>query len=639
MSQDNANYSTDYFKPRGVRGPPGRSTGRHGKNLTIDEFHHKVMATFKTIRCNSTVQHDRKLCQYWHNALDRRRNPFEFEYSPIECSMQTATERCPNGVSCGKCHNTLEKMYHPEVFKLTLCMKEERQEGSCDRGSYCAFAHGVDDLRHIEGQRQGSDNNAHSSRGAQSSHTVEDLRHSVKSTDSPLDKLVALIQSAGPDGLLGSELPKRFQTAFGEAIEVVTENGRLKIKDVLSSHDKVLVVMHKGAQPKYVYHEDAAAIKKVEAEATAAAEAVAEINRPPSTYEDIQRRLVEIVKSYGEEGVLGSDLPKKYLEQFGDKIDVADETGNKLRLKDILAPHPDIKISMYKQLQPRFYYEKGCNIDYVPPPKKEREERKDKGSPGLDTAQPLTVDTSITVSAASEQIDKRAETAQQPQLMVPVPQASNATMQLRHALLVGAAPGLTPPPDKLSPHPHHQSHQQPQHPPQQQVQQSQVPAAHHPADLTFTLPAAQHQPQSHQSQPQYQYSASMASGYQQPSNGMEQSNYFAELLQKVREERVIELKQIAMQLETVERAFLHPVSEHAANNALILLSSLKLLVKSRADELAADSSSLTQQLSVPVPLPPVPPKPMCALKGCNLEGIYICTGCRDAYYCGAIHQK
>jgi len=103
--------------------------------------------TFKTQRCEDEPNsHDSKCCGMFHHRFDRRRPPTG--YSPEPCVnefLQFGEVRgdhviCPFGDQCSRCHNIVELLYHPLVFKRRLCMDMLEKE-SCPRGSLCAFAH------------------------------------------------------------------------------------------------------------------------------------------------------------------------------------------------------------------------------------------------------------------------------------------------------------------------------------------------------------------------------------------------------------------------------------------------------------------------------------------------------------------
>jgi hypothetical protein len=73
--------------------------------------------------------------------------------------------------------------------------------------------------------------------------------------------------------------------------------------------------------------------------------------------ETIQERLIEIIQSEGSDGIISSELPKRYYDSYDERLDLADEAGEKFRIKDLLCAHPNISVVMYKGVQPKYVYE------------------------------------------------------------------------------------------------------------------------------------------------------------------------------------------------------------------------------------------------------------------------------------------
>ncbi|OLP87648.1 hypothetical protein AK812_SmicGene31102 [Symbiodinium microadriaticum] len=92
----------------------------------------KFLAEFKTKECPKKERHGWKQCEYFHHqAKDRRRNPYKDPYLPED-------EWNVTGV---------EKAYHPVIFRTQLCESLARGAKTCQYGSWCAFAHAVQQLR------------------------------------------------------------------------------------------------------------------------------------------------------------------------------------------------------------------------------------------------------------------------------------------------------------------------------------------------------------------------------------------------------------------------------------------------------------------------------------------------------------
>lgn len=243
------------------------------KAETIKETHNKFMAIYKTTKCKDKSNHDKRMCFYWHTKSDRRRNPFEVLYTCTECPNSTDTLTCENGDSCLKAHNMLERMFHPELFKISMCQRGPNGN-HCERGNLCAFAHSDEDHRIPLSQTiakshvNSTISNSTTSNIAQVTNGLNPLSGAASTdpivpgksmSDSRLldniqEKLVRLIKSQGSEGIISSELPKRFSDAYSERLELADESGeKFRIKDLLLSHPHISVSMHKGVQPKYVY--------------------------------------------------------------------------------------------------------------------------------------------------------------------------------------------------------------------------------------------------------------------------------------------------------------------------------------------------------------------------------------------------
>lgn len=108
-------------------------------------------------------------CQYSHDPEWPRRPPNKHHYTPVLCPHAQnivlsgggnevySTSLCPAGLSCNFAHTKDEVLYHPQVFKTSLC-EEHRNLGGDQRTArrkirsrchryYCPFAHGKQELR------------------------------------------------------------------------------------------------------------------------------------------------------------------------------------------------------------------------------------------------------------------------------------------------------------------------------------------------------------------------------------------------------------------------------------------------------------------------------------------------------------
>jgi hypothetical protein len=244
--------------------PPMKVVGKSQSSSTsikslnkpdIKEVHSKFMATYKIQKCKEKNSHDKRMCVGYHTKGDRRRNPFEIPYACTECpTSPTETTNCPDGDACLKAHNMLERMFHPELFKISMCQRGPN--GShCERGNLCAFAHSDEDhripLSHT--LNKAVQLAAIAAEPLVAGKSMGDSRM----LDSVQDKLIRLIKSQGTEGIISSELPKRFSDVYAERLDLTDEAGeKFRIKDLLLAHPCVSVTMHKGVQPKYVWGEE-----------------------------------------------------------------------------------------------------------------------------------------------------------------------------------------------------------------------------------------------------------------------------------------------------------------------------------------------------------------------------------------------
>jgi hypothetical protein len=275
-SAEETQQATKSVAPMKVVGKQATTTTKVAPKVDIKETHNKFMATYKVTKCRDKTNHDKRMCFFWHTKGDRRRNPFEVLYTCTECPNSSETVNCENGDSCLKAHNMLERMFHPDLFKISMCQRGPN--GShCERGNLCAFAHSDEDHRiptsshnavkpgGVTGAsaaaspataQTGSAAGAPSASGAADTITAGKSMSDSRILDMIQDKLVRLIKNQGSEGIISSELPKRYFDAYSERLELADEAGeKFRIKDLLLSHAHISVTMHKGVQPKYVYEE------------------------------------------------------------------------------------------------------------------------------------------------------------------------------------------------------------------------------------------------------------------------------------------------------------------------------------------------------------------------------------------------
>ncbi len=250
------------------------------ESSSLGVLYNKFMETYKVVECKEKTVHDRRMCMYYHSKADKRRNPFEFSYNCTECSsLNTNTKHviCEDEDNCSKAHNVLERMFHPELYKISLC----QQIGKCERGKFCAFAHSEDEFRvplsHVTKLANNNNNNNNSNNN----------NANYNSSNNNSNNIINHVNTL--------------------------QEGEMIYTNKVLNDSKVL---------------------------------------------DIQEKLIRIIKVEGSEGIMSSELPKRYFEKYNEKLELTDESGEKFRLKDILLVHPYITCSMYKGVQPKYVYEK-----------------------------------------------------------------------------------------------------------------------------------------------------------------------------------------------------------------------------------------------------------------------------------------
>lgn len=359
------------------KGKPVRTTTAGSSNhlvKNIKEVHQKMMATYKVQKCKEVGPHDRKMCMGYHSNSDRRRNPFEFVYSCYECPNAIEGSECSNGDNCSNAHTLLERMFHPELYKISNCQRLASGI-KCDRGVLCAFAHSEADMRISPSHL--------TSKPSTQSDTKAVAQGKSAMLDSIREKVVNLIKEYGVEGILGSDLPSRFAIRYHESLDVIDETGaKYKLRDIIGDHPHISVVLSRGVAPKYVYDESrtwtedpaeiaerARAIPIITTinEKSSSSESkvesnpflsslVTKIEKAKSPYDELREKVYNLIKTSGKDGILGSDLPLRYAETFKQKLEMKDSHGSKLKLKELIMSLPGIVIQTYK-LQPKYVYD------------------------------------------------------------------------------------------------------------------------------------------------------------------------------------------------------------------------------------------------------------------------------------------
>ncbi len=322
----------------------------------VTDSHRKMMATYKIHKCKdiSNPSHDRKMCQYWHSSSDRRRNPFEFSYSCYECPNVIGGSECKDGDRCPHSHNMLERMFHPELFKISMCQRS--QDGKkCDRGILCAFAHSDGDLRVSPSKLDPSLADKPPAKPVTTDIVIpEEIR----------ERVIELIKSAGVEGVHSSDLHKKYQQKFDQTLEFSESKyaAKIKLKEMLENHPSISSVYTRGNQPVYVFSEGSISKKSGEQDVQET-EISPVVSSMSVSLEIVKERLTELIKNSGSEGIYGSDLPKRYLEAYNERLEITDEHGIKLKIKDILQSQPKIIAKSNNKFQSKYCYDASRGIE------------------------------------------------------------------------------------------------------------------------------------------------------------------------------------------------------------------------------------------------------------------------------------
>ena len=102
------------------------------------------LTSFKVESCPFNMQHNHKHCKYYHSNKDRRRKGEQ--YRTDLCAAGEA-DRCSEPETCLRSHNRVERLYHSSKFKMKFCTLYPGSLEMCEYGSYCSFAHSVEDIK------------------------------------------------------------------------------------------------------------------------------------------------------------------------------------------------------------------------------------------------------------------------------------------------------------------------------------------------------------------------------------------------------------------------------------------------------------------------------------------------------------
>jgi len=126
---------------------------------------------FRTKPCQRLAQDGicgwKSQCQYSHCIDWPRRQPLKHAYSPMMCpnvrmsllgengnGSSVLDKPCPAGLRCPMAHSKEEVLFHPDIFKTTLCEENDGSQRTSRAGKrhschryYCPLAHGSQELR------------------------------------------------------------------------------------------------------------------------------------------------------------------------------------------------------------------------------------------------------------------------------------------------------------------------------------------------------------------------------------------------------------------------------------------------------------------------------------------------------------
>ena len=127
---------------------PEMSPERNNKEFSEDssefssekEEHLKYMFEYLTLKCDFICGQE---CYGSHSDEMLRRKPYRlrngcWNYKPQQC----LAPECEFGVYCLYAHNTAEVLYHPLIYKITVCGYSVINSECVENGVHCPYAHG-----------------------------------------------------------------------------------------------------------------------------------------------------------------------------------------------------------------------------------------------------------------------------------------------------------------------------------------------------------------------------------------------------------------------------------------------------------------------------------------------------------------
>lgn len=342
----------------GTSGNDKAAARASAREEAIKERHQRFMSFFKVHKCKEKMDrnHDKRMCFNWHTKADRRRNPFEVQYSCSECPQYADTDACDDGDNCLKAHNMLERMFHPDLFKISMCQKPH----SCERGDMCAFAHSEEDQRVAPPKTAGLAYNAASqtSLGAYLPNTSNAASSSSASTNTAAAAMTR--EKAGSKAVRGasnaSTAPSSMQG--NESINTGTRN-------VAAATAATSSIAGIGSNSK-AESSDQSSYNGMSDPGLSLLDGVVR---------DTQQRLVALITDQGSSGIISSELPKRYKEAYGENLVLQDENKVSFRIKDLLLSQPGISMTMHKGVQPKYVYNQSAKTQPLQKQKQKQQQQ------------------------------------------------------------------------------------------------------------------------------------------------------------------------------------------------------------------------------------------------------------------------
>jgi len=167
----------------------GSEIGIKGQTATTKQYDHlgrmnrDESQNFRTTWCAKRYDHDHSLCGFAHVEVNGgwlRRDPSVHNYFHELCkSLITVGDKrpghkdfminaCGRGVDCQFCHSREEMLYHPDHYKVNVCVATSPQGHGCILGDICPYFHSSDSIlhqtkKHLDGRHQRHRHSSHHS--------------------------------------------------------------------------------------------------------------------------------------------------------------------------------------------------------------------------------------------------------------------------------------------------------------------------------------------------------------------------------------------------------------------------------------------------------------------------------------------